>query len=125
MCSKFLLSVHDHSMRCVLHRLCSCGFFGHADHENAGFLIVVVVVFLAEPVAEAPQEHLLHLPFEALAEYVVNDRIVHRGTLGKHARQEADFRWDAATVLKDRPHTYQAVWCPAAQEADTYQNSNL
>lgn len=106
-----------------LHHICRCGFFA-ADHKNTAF-VIFVVVGPAGPDAEAAHEQLLHIHFEALAEYVVNHGIVHRGALGKHARQEADFRWDAATVSEDRPQTYQAVWGPAAHEADTYQNSNL
>lgn len=99
--------------------MCLCGVLAAADHENAAFVIVV------GPEAEAAQEQLPYFHFEALAEYVVNHGIVHRGALGKHARQEADLRWDAATVFEDRPEAYQAVWGPAAQEAHTYQNSNL
>ena len=112
-------------MRCFLLHLCRCGFFATADHENGAFTIVVVVGGPAEPEAEAAPEQLLHLHFEALAEYVVNHGIVHRGALGKHAGQEADLRWDAAAVFEDRPQTHQAVRGPAAQESDTYQNSNL
>lgn len=111
-------------MRCFHLHPSRCGFFATADHENAVFVIVVVVGPVG-PEADAAQEQLLHLHFEALAEYVVNHRIVHRGALGEHARQEADLRWDAATVFEDGPQTYQAVWGPAGQEADTYQNSNL
>lgn len=103
--------------------LSRCGFFATTDHENA--FVIVVVVGPVGPEADAAQEQLLHLHFEALAEYVVNHRIVHRGALGEHAWQEADLRWDAATVFEDGPQTYQAVWGPAGQEADTYQNSNL
>lgn len=120
----FSPSVHDHSMRCFLNCLCGRGGFAGADHVNGGF-VTVVAAGPAELEAEAPQEELLHLHFEALAEHVVNYGIVHRGALGKHARQEADFRRDAATVFEDRPQTYQAVRSPAAQEADTYQNSDL
>lgn len=111
-------------MRCFLLHLSNCGFFATADHENAAF-VIVVVVGPAGPEADAAQEQLPHLHFEVLAEYVVNHGVVDRGTLGEHARQEADFRWDAATVFEDGPQTYQAVRGPAAQEADTYQNRNL
>lgn len=101
-----------------------CEVFAIADHENAAF-VTFAVVGPAGPEAQAAQEQLLHLQFEALAKYVINHGIVHRGALGKQARQEADLRWDAATVFEDGPQAYQAVWSPAAQEADTYQNSNL
>lgn len=101
------------------------GGLSGADHKNGGFVAVVVAAGPAELESEAPQKQLLHLRFEALAEYVVNHGIVHRGALGKHARQEADLWWDAAAVFEDGPQTYQAIWSPAAQEADTYQNSNL
>lgn len=111
--------MNDHSVRCFLFHLCRCWFLATAD------FVIFAVVVPAGPEAEAAQEQLLHLHFEALAEYVVNHGIVDRGALGKHARQEADFRWDAATVFEDRPQTYQAVWGPAAPKADTYQNSNL
>lgn len=121
----FSISVHDHSMRCFLNCLWGCGDFAGADHVNGGFVSVVDAAGPAELEAEAPQEQLLHLHFEALAEHVVNYGIVHRGALGKHARQEADFRRDAATVFEERPQTYQAVRSPAAQEADTDQNSDL
>lgn len=104
--------------------LCRCGLFAAAEYENAAF-VIVVVVDPAGPEAGAAQEQLLHLHFEALAEQVVNHRIVDSGALGKHARQEADFRWDAAAVLEDRPQADQAVRGPAAQEAHTYQNGNL
>lgn len=118
----FSTSVHDHSS--FLNCLCGRGGFGGGDHVKGGF-ITVVAAGPAEPEAVAPQEQLLHLHFEALAEHVVNYGIVHCGALGKHARQEADFRRDGATVFEDRPQTYQAVRSPAAQEADTDQNSDL
>lgn len=123
MCLTFSISVHDHSS--FLNCLCGHGGFAGADHVNGGFVTAVIAAGPAELEAEAPQEQLLHLHFEALAEHVVNYRIVHCGALGKHARQEADFRRDAATVFEDRPQTYQAVRSPAAQEAHTDQNCDL
>lgn len=119
-----LTSAHDGSGSFLL-RLCSCGLYAAAEDENAVFVVVVEVVDPAGPEAGAAHKQLLHLHFEALAEEVVNHGIVHGGALGKHARQEADFRWDAAAVFEDGPQTNQAVRGPAAQEAHTYQNSNL
>lgn len=122
-----LLSVHD-DVRCFLGRLWRSDIFSTADHENDGFVIVLAVADVvgpAKPVAEAAQEQLLHFRFEILAGYVVNQGIVHRGALGKHAGKEADFRWDATAVFKDRPQANHAIRGPTPQEADTYQNSNL
>lgn len=123
MCFNLLLS---DDVRCFLERLWRSDVFSTADHENTGLVIVlVVVVGPAKPVAEAAQEQLLHLRFETLAGHVVNHGIVHRGALGKHAGQEADFRRDATAVFQDRPQAYHAIRGPTPQEADTDQNSNL
>lgn len=74
---------------------------------------------------EAAAAQLLYLPFEALAEDVVDHGIVYSGALCEHARQQTDFSWDGATVFENRPQTYQAIWRPAAYEASTDQHSNL
>lgn len=68
---------------------------------------------------------LIDLPFEALAEEVVDHRVVNSRALCKHARQQADFRWDGAAVTENGPQAYQTVGCPTAYKAYTDQNSNL
>lgn len=75
--------------------------------------------------AQAEASHLFYLSFEALAEDVVDHRIVYSGAFCKHARQQTDFRWDGATVMKNGPQAHQAIRCPAAYEACTDQDSNL
>lgn len=60
-----------------------------------------------------------------MAEDVVDERVVHRGALGEHARQEADFWRDDAAVLEDGPQAHHAVWRPASYEAYGDQHGDL
>lgn len=69
---------------------------------------------MARPRAEAPTAEFLYLPLEALAEDVVDHRVVHSGALSKHAWQETDGSRDGTAFLENRPQTYEAVWRPAA-----------
>lgn len=75
--------------------------------------------------AEAPPPQLPHLRLKVLAEDVVDERVVHGGALGKHARQEADLGRDGAAVLEDGPQAHHAVWRPAAYEAHGDQHGDL
>lgn len=99
-----------------------CHFSGHvtARHVNAVHLDAV-----GDAGADALLAQLLHLRLKVLAEDVVDQRVVYGGALRKHARQETDLGRDGATVLKDGPHTHQAVRQPAAYEAYTNQHGNL
>lgn len=83
-----------------------------SDHKNS--VVIDVVVDQAWAESQVLQENLINLPFEALAEYIVDQWIVHSGALRKHAWQETYFRWDGAAVFEDRPQTHHAVWRPAA-----------
>ena len=71
------------------------------------------------------QVQFLDLRLEGAAEEVVNERVVEGGGLGEHAGQQADLGRDAATVPEDGPQTHQAVGRPAADEAQTNEDSNL
>lgn len=85
------------------------------DHVNA--VIVDAVGDVARVSGEARPPQLLHLSFEALAEDVIDHRIVYGRALCKHARQEADFRRDGAAVTENRPQAHDAVRRPAEDEA--------
>lgn len=75
--------------------------------------------------AEPPPPQLPHLCLKVLAEDVVDERVVHGGALGEHARQEADFGRDGVAVLEDGPQAHHAVRRPAAYEANGDQHGDL
>lgn len=75
--------------------------------------------------AQALPRQLLHLLFEAPAEEVVDQGVVHGGALCKHARQQTDLGRDFAAVVQNGPQAYQAVGRPAGDEAYADQNGNL
>lgn len=100
-----------------------CHFSG--PHVTARHVNAVDLDAVGDAGADAPLAQLLHLGLKVLAEDVVDQRVVYRGALCKHARQETDLGRDGATVLKDGPQTHQAVRRPAAYEAYTNQHSNL
>ena len=85
------------------------------DHVNA--VVVDAVGDVARVARQARPPQLLHLPFEALAEDVVDHGVVYGGALCEHARQEADFRRDGAAVVENRPQAHDAVRRPAEDEA--------
>lgn len=99
------------------------GFDVRADHVNVG--VVHRVGDWARLAAQTQPRQLVDLPFEALAEEVVDHRIVYSGALCEHARQEADFRWNGAAVTVNGPQAYQAVGRPTADEANADQNCDL
>lgn len=92
--------------------LCCCfGLYVTLHHVNA---VDIDAGDMARPRAKAATAQFLYLPLEVPAEDVVDHRVVHSGALSKDARQETDSSGDGATVLKNRPQTYEAIWQPAA-----------
>ena len=68
---------------------------------------------------------MLHLLLEALAEGVVDERVVDGGGLGKQAGQHGQARRNGRTVVKNGPEVDNPIGCPAADESSTDQHSNL
>ncbi|TNN40526.1 hypothetical protein EYF80_049298 [Liparis tanakae] len=99
-----------------------------ADHVNAGGVGRVGNVGGVGDVAEGggeAQPQLLHLLPEALAEDVVDQRVVDGGALGEQAGQQADPRRDAGAVVEDGPHAHHGVGRPADHEAQADEHGDL